>query len=236
MGVHLGDFLAREIFGLNGLVNLSNFMFLVAFAVRDALRLRVLILTSDIVMIPYDYFQQEPLWPPIFWGMAFIMVNGIRVATLTAERLPVVLNEQEEELYRLAFSCIDKRDFLRMASLARWMEVPAGEVIVKKGQRIAHAIVLLSGETEAVLKDKTVMAYRPGQLIGNVNTYSGLAYPLNVVTRSPVRLAIWQLDHIREFTNSRPELRAQLLEIQTADLADKLRESLGVRIVPQRVV
>jgi hypothetical protein len=35
MGVLLRDFLTHQIFGLNGLVNLSNFAFLLGFSVRD---------------------------------------------------------------------------------------------------------------------------------------------------------------------------------------------------------
>ena len=72
----------------------------------------------------------------------------------------------------MAFGSIDKRDFLKMASLARWSDLSHGEVIVKKGRHASEAIVLVSGETEAVLDGKTAFAYRPGQLIGNVKIYN----------------------------------------------------------------
>ena len=174
MGVLLRDFLTHQFFGLNGLVNLSNFAFLLGFSVRDFLRLRILLLASDVMVLPYYYFQHEPLWPPIFWGAAFIVVNGIRIVTLILDRRPVVLSDKEEELHRLAFDCVDKRDFLKMASLARWVDFSPGEVIVEKGQQISNAIVLISGEIEAVRSGATVLAYRPGQLVGNVSAYSGL--------------------------------------------------------------
>ena len=84
-----------------------------------------------------------------------------------------------------------------------------------------------SGETEAVLGGKTAFAYRPGQLIGNVSAYSGLVSPMDVVAREDVRLAIWDLAHMREFTESRPELRAKLLQIMSTDLAVKLHERIA---------
>ena len=62
MGVLLRDFLTHQIFGLNGLVNLSNFAFLLGFSVRDFLKLRILLLASDVMLLPYYYFQHEPLW------------------------------------------------------------------------------------------------------------------------------------------------------------------------------
>jgi CRP-like cAMP-binding protein len=218
------DFLTNQVFGLNGLANLSNLVFILAFSVRGVLKLRILSLASEGVILPYYYFQSEPLWPPIFWGVAFIIVNGVRIVILVLERRPVVLSDKEQELYRLAFSSVDKRDFLRLVSLARWVDCSPGEVIVKKSQQISDAIVLISGEIEAILNGKTILAYRPGQLIGDVAAYSGLANPADIVARGPARLATWDLGQMREFTESRPELRVKILQIQSADLAAKSRE------------
>jgi hypothetical protein len=76
MEVWLRDLVADEILGLNGLINLANFAFLLALSVRDVLKLRILSLAADVIVLPYYYFQHEPLWPPIFWGVAFIIVTS----------------------------------------------------------------------------------------------------------------------------------------------------------------
>lgn len=222
----LRDFLSAQIFGLNGLVNLANFAFLLALSVRGFLMLRILSLTADALVLPYYYFQHEPLWPPIFWGVAFIIVNGVRIVILVLERRPVILSDKEDELYRVAFRSIDKREFLKLASLARWTDLSPGEVILEAGHHISEAIVLVSGETEAVLSGKTAFVYRPGQLIGNGSAFSGLVSPVDVVVRGPARVVTWDLELMREFAQSRPELRAQLLRIMTTDLAAKLDETL----------
>jgi Popeye protein conserved region len=218
------EFLVDQVLGINGLVNFSNIVFLVAYSVRDVLKLRILSIIGEALTLPYYYFQNEKLWPPIFWGAAFIIVNAVRIVSTALERRPVVLNAKEEQLYRVAFSSIDKREFLRLVSLAQWVDCSPGEVIVEKGQQIADAIVLMSGDLEAIINSKTRMALRPGQLIGDVSTYSGLASPVDVVARGTGTLAKWDLRHIREFTASRPELRANLLRIVTMDLAAKLRD------------
>ncbi|MEJ0092947.1 MAG: hypothetical protein WDN46_05830 [Methylocella sp.] len=224
------DLLTDQIFGLNGLVNLSNLAFLLAFSVRDFLKLRILSFASDVMILPYYYFQHEPLWPPIFWAMAFMVVNGIRIVTLILDRRPVILTDKEEELHRVAFSSISKRDFVKMASLVRWVDCSPGDGILKKGRPISDAIVLISDEIEAVAYDKAILTYHPGQLIGSVNAYSGLVSPIDVVARGPARLAMWDLEHLIEFTHSRPELRAKLLQITSADLAAKLRETLAIEL------
>jgi CRP-like cAMP-binding protein len=221
-------FVADQVFGLNGLVNFSNIVFLAAYSVRSVLTLHILAIVGEGMTLPYYYYQDEKLWPPIFWGAAFMIVNAVRVVGMALERRPVVFSREEEDLHRVAFSSIDKREFLRLASLAQWVDCLPGEVILKKGQRISDAVVLVSGEVEAVLGNNTRMALRSGQLIGDVSAYSGLASPVDVVARSRAVLAKWDLQQLREFMASRPELRANLLRIVSADLAAKLHDATAV--------
>src|SRR5471032_879082 len=112
----MSEFVTSQVLGLDGLVNLSNIVFLVAFSTRDVLRLRVLSLVSECFILPYYYFQKETLWPPIFWGIDFTAVNVARIVALALERRPVVLGDQEEQLYHLAFSTVEKREFLKLVA------------------------------------------------------------------------------------------------------------------------
>jgi CRP-like cAMP-binding protein len=228
------EFVSDQVLGIGGLINLSNVVFLVAYSVRDVLKLRILAVVGEGLTLPYYYFQNGKLWPPIFWGVAFMVVNVVRVVAAALERRPVVLSDNEEKLYCVAFSSIDKREFLKLVSLARWIECSPGELIVEKGQHISEAIVVIGGDIEAILSGDSRMALRPGQLIGDVSAYSGLTSPADVVARGPGTLAKWDLRHVREFTESRPELRANLLQIVSMDLAAKLRDIAITPGAPQR--
>ncbi|KJC56419.1 hypothetical protein UP10_34710 [Bradyrhizobium sp. LTSPM299] len=230
------EFIADQVVGINGLINLSNVVFLVAFSVRDLLKLRILAIVGEGLTLPYYYFQGEKLWPPIFWGVAFMIVNAIRIVAIALERRPVVLNNKEEQLYRVAISSIDKREFLRLVSLARWVDCSPGEIILEKGQHISEAIVVMAGDLEAILSGNSRMALRSGQLIGDVSAYSGLASPVQVVARGPGTLAKWDLQHLREFAASRPELRANLLRIVSMDIAVKLREIASPSLAAEELV
>jgi hypothetical protein len=179
------QFMSDQVLGINGLINVSNIVFLVAFSVRDVLKLRILAIVGEALTLPYYYFQDEKLWPPIFWGAAFIIVNAIRLVAEALERRRVVLSDREEKLHRIAFSSIDKREFLKLVSLVQWIDCSSGEVILKKGQHISEAIVAIAGDIEATLSDGSRVAIRPGQLIGDVSAYSGLASPVDVVARGP---------------------------------------------------
>jgi CRP-like cAMP-binding protein len=218
------ELIENQVLGIDGWVNVSNIVFLVAFSTRDVLALRILAFVGEGLILPYYYLQTETLWPPILWSLAFMAVNAVRIVATVLERRPVILSEKEEQLYRIAFSSVDKREFLRLASLARWVDCSPGEVILEKGQPVSDAIVLISGKVDAILSSKSRMALRPGQLIGDAGAYSGLASPVAVVARSRGTLAKLDLRRLTEFTASRPILRAELSNIVSADLAAKLRD------------
>lgn len=218
------ELVASQIFGIDGLVNLSNIVFLVAFSSRDALKLRILSFLGEAIILPYYYLQQEPLWAPLFWSVAFMAVNGIRIVTTVLERRPVVLSAKEEQLYRMAFSSIEKKEFLTLVNLGRWIDCLPGEVIFKKGASISEVNVLISGEIEAILTNETRVRFRPGQLIGDVSVYSGLASPVDIVSRGHGTVVRWDLQPLLAFLARRPALRAKLLTLVSADLAAKLRE------------
>jgi CRP-like cAMP-binding protein len=95
-------------------------------------------------------------------------VNAVRIVATVLERRRIILSDKEEQLYGIAFSSVDKREFLRLASLDRWVDYSPGEVILEKGQPVSDAIVLISGEMEAILSSKSRMALRPGQLSGTL--------------------------------------------------------------------
>jgi CRP-like cAMP-binding protein len=218
------NILDNQIFGIDGLVNLSNIVFLAAISARDVLKLRILSFFSGSIILPYYYFQHETLWVPLLWSVAFMAVNAVRIVATALERRPVVLSEKEEQLYRIAFTSLEKKEFLKLVSLARWVDCSPGDVILEKGRPSTDATVLISGDVEAIFSNGTRMAFRPGQLIGDVGVYSGLASPVDVGARGYAVVVKWDSLQLVEFMASRPALRTKLQTLVSADLAAKLRE------------
>ena len=112
------ELIENQVLGIDGWVNVSNIVFLVAFSTRDVLALRILAFVGEGLILPYYYLQTETLWPPILWSLAFMAVNAVRIVATVLERRPVILSEKEEQLYRIAFSSVDKREFLKLARAA----------------------------------------------------------------------------------------------------------------------
>ena len=222
------ELVANQVSGIDGLVNLSNIVFLVAFSVRDVLKLRILSFFGEAVILPYYYYQHETLWAPLIWSAAFMAVNAVRIVATALERRPVVLSGKEEQLYRTAFTSIEKKEFLKLVNLARWVDCSPGDIILEKGRPVSDVIVLISGDIEAKLTGETSMAFRPGQLVGDVSAYSGLSSPVDVVARGYATVVKWDWRHLVEFTANRPILRAKLLTLVSTNLATKLHAVSGL--------
>ena len=220
--------LLNSILTFDSLIHLSNIVFLLAFSVRDVLKLRVLSIGAYIIIFPYYYFQPEPLWPPIYWAMAFIIVNGYRVVLLILERRPVTLTGDEERLYHLVFSSLDKRQFMTLLSFGEWKDVRPGEFLLRKGQPTRDIMVMVSGEIEAILDEKSRVKFRPGDLVGTIAVYADLHVPIDVVVVRSSKIVVWQVDHVREFAANKPELRATLANIVNVDLGKKLQALMNI--------
>jgi hypothetical protein len=55
----LRSFLADQLFGLDGLINFANIAPLLAFSVRDVLKLRILALASDVMTVRLLWADQS---------------------------------------------------------------------------------------------------------------------------------------------------------------------------------
>ncbi len=86
---------------LQVIANLSYWILLVAYIMRDILWLRVLTVISLGFEIPYFFFQPDLLWDGIGWDIAFIAINAYWIACLVYERRPVHFTAEQKRLPRL---------------------------------------------------------------------------------------------------------------------------------------
>ena len=83
------------------LIHAANVLYLFAFMVRDILWLRILTVVAAAFLIPYFYYRPEPLLAPIYWNLAFTVLNIFWIVRLLLERRPVKLSEEEQRLCEL---------------------------------------------------------------------------------------------------------------------------------------
>ncbi len=204
------------------LVHFSNVLLLVAYSVRDILWLRWFAVAAALTNIPYFLVQGTVLWPPIVWALVFTAINLFQITRIYLDRRPVVLSEDEQRLYDLAFRSLRPREFVSLSLVGEWKSAAAGERVVSEGEPVSQVCVAISGHADVHRRDQRVGTLSPGHIIGTALALTGDPSPVVITFTEPARYMRWSLPSLRRFIDRRPDLRVALQSLVNHDLVGKL--------------
>ena len=69
------------------LIYFANALYLVAYAVRDILHLRILTIVATCCLAVYFYNQAQPMMTVVYWNIFFAALNAIQLARIFRERM-----------------------------------------------------------------------------------------------------------------------------------------------------
>ena len=127
------------------LVHFSNILMLLSYSVRDILWLRWFAVAAALTNIPYFLLQGTVLWPPVLWALVFTAINLYQIARLYLERRPVVLSQDEQKLYDLAFRSLRPREFVSLSLVGEWKSAEAGERVMAEGEPVSCLCIPITG-------------------------------------------------------------------------------------------
>jgi CRP-like cAMP-binding protein len=211
------------------LVHFSNVLMLAAYSVRDILWLRWFAVAAALTNIPYFLLQNTVLWPPVVWALVFTVINLYQITRIYLDRRPVVLSEDEQRLYDLAFRALRPREFLSLTLAGEWRDARAGEQILAEGQPVSRICVPIAGRVEVRQQGHTVTTLGPGHMVGTGLALTGDPSPVEAVFTEPARYIMWPLLDLRLLLDKRPELRAALQGLVRRDLIRKMERLIVER-------
>ncbi|HEV8328049.1 MAG TPA: cyclic nucleotide-binding domain-containing protein [Nitrospiraceae bacterium] len=209
------------------LVHFSNILLLVSYSVRDILWLRWFAVAAAVTNIPYFLLQGTVLWPPVLWALVFTAINLYQIARLYLERRPVVLSQDEQKLYDLAFRSLRPREFVSLSLVGEWKSAEAGERVMTEGEPVSCLCIPITGGADVRRRGERIGALRPGNIIGTALALTGEPSPVEVTFTEPARYMRWSLPSLRRFMDNRPDLRVTLQGLVNRDLAGKLERMLS---------
>ncbi len=204
------------------LAHASNVLLLVSYSVRDMLWLRWFAVAAACIVMPYYLLQPQVLWPPVFWGAVFVLINLVQIARIYAERRPVVLGADEQRLYDLAFRSLRPREFLSLALVGEWRDAVEGEVIMRRGEPADSIAIAIDGTVRVDLGERILGSLAPGHVIGSALALIGEPSPVDARFIAAARYMRWPLSNLRAFIDKRPDLRDALRQASSIDLARKI--------------
>lgn len=162
------------------ILNSGSIATLTAFTRTDILELRILSITGSITTI--FYFATRPLpgrvYAPIIWSAIFASVNAYMVYHIYVERKMVqaqIWTEEEEMTYEEHFlpHGVTPRQFERLLSKAKKLELKRGSILVKKGEELSSVYLVTSGITQATTSNMKRRVTAASSAPGNRNNLAG---------------------------------------------------------------
>lgn len=210
-------------------IHIANVLYLFSYTMRDILWLRILTVIAASFLVAYFYFRPDPLLPPIYWNLIFIMLNIFWICYLLLERRPIKLTEEEQKLCQIAFHTLTPRDMKKILKLSNWNEAASGECFVSKGDPLEKLMLIYSGKANIEIDNQIVGQIAAGQFIGELSYFTDEVAAANVVAIQDTRYVCWSKNELRIFLESNSDLSAAFQLILGSVLAKRLHTTwIGV--------
>lgn len=201
-------------------------MLLIAYAIRDELRLRLMIVVSTFVYIAYYYIVDGgPLWEAIVTSGLMVLINIWVLGQIMLERTTLRMTEDERRLFE-AFDTLTPGQFRRIAEIAKWRQSndPSGVVLTREAADLNSLFFIFEGTISVAKKDKQ-FRLPEGNFVGEVAFVLGRQTTATTVAPQGVRYVEWASEDLRNLGQKHEALRISLNALLTRDLANKLADS-----------
>ena len=208
----------------DSLIHVSYVLLLLAWLVRDVIKLRLLAIASTAAWIGYCV-THDNLVESALWSTLFMVVNTGQVVRALRERRAVQLSDEERDLQETVFSGFSPVEFMRLVQHGEWTDGSTGEVLVAQGEQAPGLIYLARGAANVEVDGETRLELRPLSFVGEMSYVTGEAASATVRLGGAGRYLIWKRADLERLFGKYPTIGAAFQSVVSVDLARKLRQS-----------
>lgn len=208
------------------LIYIGAALLLVAYVIRDELKLRVMIIAATFIYIAYYYVAApQPLWEAIITSALMVGVNMWVLAQIALERTTLRLSDDEKQLFD-AFETLSPGQFRRVLKLAQWRraEDPEGTLLTREDEPSTSLFYVFEGVI-SVEKHGRQFRLPSDNFVGEVGFVLNRPTTTTSVAPEGVRYIEWDAAKLRALGIKHPNLGNALNALLTRDLAKKLKTS-----------
>ncbi len=203
-------------------VALLGALLLVAAMVPTSIRLvRLIALAAGGAAIVH--FSLGGIAGPWVWlAIAFVLINAAQLARLHLRTRTHGLREEERELLEHVLNVEEPDRQRRLRDLLEWRDAPAGELLMRQGERSPPLIYVASGRGRIEVGGNLVGTCAKGDFLGEMSAILGEDATATVVVAEPMRIAHFDRDALAEMTRTMPELQRAFDHALNRGLAAKI--------------
>lgn len=205
------------------LFHVANALYLVSYAVKDILWLRIITVLAGMTLLAM-FLQLEPVpLPSVAWNLVFFTINVVRIMLLVRERRPIPLSADEQHLANLVFRTLRPRELVRLLGVGSVIDHAEGTKLVTRGEKLDHLLLVVRGKARVDLQGKPAIEIADGTFVGELGYLTGKPPGADVVATTSLRVVHWPVEALRAFLADKTELHSTMQQVLGADLAVKLR-------------
>jgi CRP-like cAMP-binding protein len=122
-------------------------------------------------------------------------------------------NAKIELLSRVGlFGGLSKSQLGEVAAITDELDLPAGKVLIREGERGREFFVLIGGSAEVRRKGRKIATRRPGEFFGEIALVSDVPRVATVTATSPVRVLVIRDKEFRHLLERIPAIALKVLE------------------------
>ena len=204
----------------------ANIIWLAAFATKNVVWLRSLVVLGNIFVLPYYYFfLGEPMWDNIAWALIFTAINLFMLLLIYLESRPILLSDLEQKIYDRTFKSLKPKEFKHLIDHGSLDELQPDAGLVTRDTHLEKLMLVVEGQAEVVLKNGDQVDIPAGGFIGEQSFITGENTSADVATgREAAKILSWNSDSLRKYLEKKPHLKETLELILTSDVIHKLRD------------
>ncbi|QTD56775.1 Crp/Fnr family transcriptional regulator [Parasphingorhabdus cellanae] len=207
------------------LIHIGALFYIVAFLIRDEMKLRLLVLSGSIFYLLYYYlFPDVPLWDAILTTVILTLANLIVLFRIALERSVLALSLEEKQLFA-AFEGFTPGQFRQLLKIAEWRTAQSSDVLTTENEPLSKLYYIFEGSVHAK-KGKHEFTLAAGNFIGEIAFVLKGPPTANVSALANTRYVEWNSAEIERLMAKSSSFENAMMALLSRDLADKLATSI----------
>lgn len=201
-------------------INAAAIMAVVALALRDQLKLRLVLLVSIAITCLTIASAERPMWDSLFWNIVTWLINAFMTVRIIYDRTHVGLSVEEEQLFS-ALGSLSPGEFRKLLRIATWHTAAEPRVLTREGVGTDRLFYILGGEIE-ITKGARVGSLAPQTFIGEIAFLRGTAASATVKVSAGTRYLEWPTSALSALLRRHQQLSIAVNRLLSADMAIKV--------------
>lgn len=201
----------------------SNALFTLAAGFRNMFYLRIAMIVATLLELIYNYFiTPTPLWTPIYWCIALIMMNFYQMTAIMLKKKFINLTDEELRIY----NHIGKdMDILNFKTLIRLGSIESNQLpinIIQENTPLEYLYLLTKGTATVHLNGNEITRISPDNFIGEMSFLAQNLPGTSVVLEPNSTVIRWNKSTLNAILDKKDEIRSELHYILSDQLIHKL--------------